>query len=118
MSQQPDGSVVRLTSTSHRLATIEAALSGLAERVRAPHRLVQECTQPVVDQLAAKCQLTNTGARRVERLLEDNPVPSLVRDVLRIHAVDDTPGLAGIELDHNGELGCLFAELETEAASF
>jgi type VI secretion system protein VasG len=92
-------------------------LDDLAERVHNAHGLSLQCTQPVIDHLAEQCEQTNTGARRVERLLEDKLMPGLARELLRFQADDDMPALARFELDDNGELSCVFADIQAETAS-
>ena len=73
----------------------------------------------VLYHLAEKCHQTETGARFINSLVDQQLLPEVARSLLQYMVEDDMPDILTLELDENAELSCVFADLsdqETDTA--
>ncbi|WP_220359342.1 type VI secretion system ATPase TssH [Alkalilimnicola ehrlichii] len=93
---------------------IALKLDAVAKRLHDTHNIQLRCQPEVVDYLAAQCDVSDSGARFVEALLEQRLLPGIAHSLLGFMADDDMPDLLTLERDENGQLSCVFADLEPE----
>ncbi len=90
-------------------------LDALAGRLARAHGIELHCTPNVVAAVARQCVTSDSGARLVDRIIEQRLMPGLAQELLRYRAADDMPALARLEVNENGELTCVFADREPAA---
>jgi len=92
-------------------------LDQLAERLQKQHGIRMRCDEAVMQHLAQQCRFTDSGARHVNALLEQQLMPGIAGQLLMFLAEDDLPDIMTLELDEQGELCCTFADLEDEISA-
>lgn len=86
-------------------------LDQLAERLQKQHGIQMRCDETVMQHLAHQCRFTDSGARHVNALLEQQLMPGIAAQLLTFMAEDDMPDIMTLALDEQGELCCTFADL-------
>lgn len=86
-------------------------LDQLAERLVEQHGIRMRCDEAVMQHLAQQCRFTDSGARYVNTLLEQQLMPSIASQLLTFIAEDNLPDIMTLTLDEEGELCCIFADL-------
>ncbi len=86
-------------------------LDQVAQRLNAAHAIEMSCQPEVVDNLVARCQRPETGARMIQALIEQQLLPGISRSLLQFMAEEDMPELIRLEVAEDGELSCIFSDL-------
>ncbi|RUO33748.1 type VI secretion system ATPase TssH [Aliidiomarina soli] len=89
-------------------------LEQLATRLQEQHGIQMRCDEAVMDYLTRQCRFTDSGARYVNALLEQQLMPGIAAQLLTFMAEDDMPDVMTLELDEAGELCCTFADIADE----
>jgi len=98
------------------IATVAALkLDALAERLEQAHGIELQCTQAVIDRVTAECATSESGARLVERVIEQRLMPGLAQQLLAYRANGDMPGIARLDIESDGNMFCTFADREPAA---
>lgn len=85
-------------------------LDAVAQRLRNTHDIAFRCQPEVLDYLAGRCTQTETGARYINSVIEQQLLPEIARSLLTYMMEDDMPDVLTLELDANGELSMVFAD--------
>ncbi len=85
-------------------------LDGVAQRLKNSHDMEFRCHPDVLDYLALRCNQTETGARYINSIIEQQLLPEVARSILAYMMEDDMPDILTLELDDNGEMSLLFAD--------
>jgi type VI secretion system protein VasG len=85
-------------------------LDAVAQRLKTTHDIVFRCQPEVLDYLAQRCTQTETGARHINSIIEQQLLPEIARSLLTYMMEDDMPDVLTLELDDNGELSLVFAD--------
>ena len=91
-------------------------LDAVAQRLKGTHDIAFRCQPDVLDYLAQRCTQTETGARHINSIIEQQLLPEIARSLLTYMMEDDMPDLLTLELDDNGELSLLFADNKGDVA--
>ena len=89
-------------------------LDAVAQRLKHTHDMAFRCDPRVLDYLAQRCTQTETGARYINSIIEQQLLPEVARSLLTYMMEDDMPNVLTLELDDNGELSLVFADAEPE----
>ena len=92
-------------------AIIALKLDAVASQLMDAHRMELRCQPDVLEHLAGQCDVTDSGARYVESMIEQRLLPGIAHQLLGFMADEDMPDLLSLELDENGALSCVFADL-------
>jgi type VI secretion system protein VasG len=85
-------------------------LAALAERLRTAHRIETRFAPELVDELARRCTVSETGARNVEHLLRGSLMPVLSRELLRRLAAGTHPTRLRVGLTPDGSWNTEFTD--------
>ena len=97
------------------LASVVALkLDQVARRLEDAHDMEFRVQREVLAHLAARGRQTETGARFVNALVDQQLLPEIARSLLQYMAEDDMPDVLTLELNDEGELSCVFADREDE----
>jgi type VI secretion system protein VasG len=100
-------------------AIVALKLDKVAQRLKEAHDMHFRVQTEVLYHLAEKCHQTETGARFINSLVDQQLLPEVARSLLQYMVEDDMPDILTLELDENAELSCVFADLsdqETDTA--
>ncbi len=89
-------------------------LDGVAQRLKDSHDMEFRCTPEILDYLAERCTQTETGARYINSIIEQQLLPEVARSILAYMMEDDMPDILTLELDENGEMSLVFADKQPE----
>jgi type VI secretion system protein VasG len=98
-----------------RIAALK--LDALAQRLHRAHGITCDCSEDVVSELARRCQASDSGARRVEGLIEQQLMPGLAKALLQYQAAGDMPAVARLEIAEEGGFSCVFADWDDASAT-
>ena len=90
-------------------------LDAVAQRLKSTHDIAFRCQPQVLDYLAQRCTQTETGARHINSIIEQQLLPEIARSLLTYMMEDDMPDLLTLELDDKGELSLVFADHSSDA---
>lgn len=89
-------------------------LDGVAQRLKDSHDMEFRCNPEILDYLAERCTQTETGARYINSIIEQQLLPEVARSILAYMMEDDMPDILTLELDENGEMSLVFADKQPE----
>ena len=72
------------------------------------------CTPDILGYLAQRCTQTETGARYINSIIEQQLLPEVARSILAYMMEDDMPDILTLELDDSGEMSLVFADRQIE----
>jgi len=90
-------------------------LDSVAQRLNNTHDMEFRCQPEVLDYLASRCNQTETGARYINSIIEQQLLPEVARSILAYMMEDDMPDILTLELDDNGEMSLVFADRQPAA---
>jgi type VI secretion system protein VasG len=89
-------------------------LDAVAQRLKDSHDIEFRCTPDILDYLADRCNQTETGARYINSIIEQQLLPEIARSILAYMMEDDMPDILTLELDENDEMSLVFADRQPE----
>jgi type VI secretion system protein VasG len=89
-------------------------LDAVAQRLNDSHDIEFRCTPDILEYLAERCNQTETGARYINSIIEQQLLPEIARSILAYMMEDDMPDILTLELDENGEMSLVFADRQLE----
>ncbi len=93
------------------LANIVALkLDKVAQRLRDAHDMAFRVQTEALQHLAERAAQTDTGARFINAMIDQQLLPEVARSLLAYMADDDMPDILTLEVDEQGELSLLFAD--------
>ena len=93
------------------LANIVALkLDKVAQRLKDAHDMTFRVQTEALQHLAERSAQTDTGARFINAMIDQQLLPEVARSLLSYMADDDMPDILTLELDEQGELSLLFAD--------
>lgn len=95
---------------------VQLKLDALGARLSAGHGVEFRYQDAVVAYIAERCLYADTGARFVNALVEQQLLPAIARQLLQSIVDEDLPDIATLEIDDDGNLGCVFADRASPAA--
>ena len=93
---------------------IALKLDQVAQRLHDAHGMTLHCTPQVLAHLSGQCTRSQSGARAINTLIEQQLMPGVSRQLLQFMVDDDLPTIMALELDDNNELCCVFSDLVPE----
>ncbi|QBG34908.1 type VI secretion system ATPase TssH [Litorilituus sediminis] len=93
-------------------------LESIAKRLQTNHQMTLRVDGGVINKIALTCQMSDSGARMVNAMIEQQILPGIARSVLEFMAEEDMPDILTLVLDEQEEIEAIFADnhVETEAA--
>ena len=91
-------------------AIVALKLESVAERLMTNHQMLLRVDGDVVNHIAAQCQISDSGARMVNSMIEQQILPGIARSVLEFMADDDMPDILTLTLDDTGKIEAIFAD--------
>ncbi|NTS77915.1 type VI secretion system ATPase TssH [Catenovulum sp. SM1970] len=85
-------------------------LEAVANRLKLNHQMQMRVDGQVIEKLAAQCQMSDSGARMVNAIIEQQILPGIARSVLEFMAQEDLPDILTLTLDDNQEIEAVFAD--------
>lgn len=92
-------------------------LDAVAQRLKNTHDMAFRCDPRVLSYLAERCTQTETGARYINSIIEQQLLPEIARSLLTYMMEDNMPNVLTLELDDNDELSLVFADTQAESES-
>lgn len=92
-------------------------LDAVAQRLNNTHDMEFRCTPDILEYLAQRCNQTETGARYINSIIEQQLLPEVARSLLAYMMEDDMPDILTLELDDNGEMSLVFADRQPETSN-
>ncbi len=89
-------------------------LDAVAQRLKQTHDIEFRCHPDVLDYLAQRCDQTQTGARYINAIIEQQLLPEVARSILAYMMEDDMPDILTLELDEHAELSLVFADKQPD----
>lgn len=89
-------------------------LDAVAQRLKQAHDMEFRCTPEILDYLAGRCNQTETGARYINSIIEQQLLPEVARSILNYMMEDDMPDVLTLELDEQGNMSLLFADKQPQ----
>jgi len=89
---------------------VSLKLDSMAKRLQQNHQMLLRVDANVVQQIAAQCQMSDSGARMVNAIIEQQILPGIARSVLEFMAEDDMPDILTLKLDENDQIEAIFAD--------
>ncbi|MFC3032151.1 type VI secretion system ATPase TssH [Pseudoalteromonas fenneropenaei] len=86
-------------------------LALVAERLQANHQMQLRVDAQVLEALAERCRLSDSGARLVSATLEQQVLPGIAKSILGFLAEDDVPDILTLTLDDAGQICADFADI-------
>ena len=66
--------------------------------------------ETVLNKLTEQCQLSDSGARMVNAVIEQQILPGIAKSILEFMAEDDMPDILTLAVDENDEITATFAD--------
>ncbi len=85
-------------------------LEAIATRLQAQHQMAMRVDGAVVAQLSEQCQLSDSGARRVNAVIEQQILPGIAKSLLGFMAEEDMPDVMTLTLDDEQRIDVIFAD--------
>ncbi len=85
-------------------------LDAIAKRLIENHNMTMRVDGSVIALLASRCQLSDSGARMVNSIIEQQILPGIAKSVLEFMAQEDLPDILTLCLDEQNEIQAVFAD--------
>ncbi|KAF7769667.1 type VI secretion system protein VasG [Pseudoalteromonas citrea] len=85
-------------------------LQAVAKRIALHHQIQMRVDQQVLAQLATQCQMSDSGARMVHAVIEQQILPGIAKSILGYIAQDDMPDVLTLTLDDDQQISAIFAD--------
>ncbi len=89
---------------------IQLKLEQMAERLQEEYKIELRCDQQALEQLVERCRVSESGARLVNRVIEQQLMPGIANQLLHYIAEGDLPDILKLDADENGQLGFVFLD--------
>ncbi len=98
-------------------AIVTLKLESVAKRLMTNHQMELRVDGDVVNYITSQCQMSDSGARMVNAMIEQQILPGIARSVLEFMAEDDMPDILTLTLDDNGKIEAIFADNASETVA-
>jgi len=95
-------------------AIVKLKLEAVAKRLMTNHQMLLRVDGDVVSFITSQCQMSDSGARMVNAMIEQQILPGIARSVLEFMADDDMPDILTLTLDSDGKIEAIFADNAAE----
>jgi type VI secretion system protein VasG len=85
-------------------------LEAMAHNLANSHKMELRVDQKVLATLAQQCAVSDSGARMVNAVIEQQLMPGIARSLLEFMIEDDMPDILTLSLDENGEIEATFSD--------
>ena len=93
------------------LASIVALkLESVANRLKENHQMEMRVDATVIEHLAAQCRISDSGARMVNAIIEQQILPGIAKSVLEFMADEDMPDILTLTLNEDDTIEAIFAD--------
>ena len=89
---------------------VSLKLDGIAKRLANNHKMQLRVDETVLNKLTEQCQLSDSGARMVNAVIEQQILPGIAKSILEFMAEDDMPDILTLAVDENDEITATFAD--------
>jgi len=98
-------------------AIVTLKLESVAKRLMTNHQMELRVDGEVIRFITSQCQMSDSGARMVNAMIEQQILPGIARSVLEFMADDDMPDILTLALDNNGKIEAIFADNTSETVA-
>ncbi|AJQ93829.1 type VI secretion system ATPase TssH [Gynuella sunshinyii] len=95
---------------------IQLKLDQLAQRLQQEYKIELRCDNRAMEQLLDLCRVSESGARLVNRIIEQQLMPGIANQLLHYIAEGDLPDILLLDVDDNEQLSILFLDRQPEPA--
>ncbi|GGX39259.1 type VI secretion system ATPase TssH [Saccharospirillum salsuginis] len=106
----------RALSEEALASIIQLKLEQMAERLQSEYKIELRCDQEALAQLVERCRVSESGARLVNRVIEQQLMPGIANQLLHYIAEGDLPDILKLDADEQGQLGFVFLDRQPEPA--
>jgi type VI secretion system protein VasG len=89
---------------------ISLKLDAIASRLNEQYQIEFRCSGDVLAHLSAQCELSDSGARFVNSMIDQQLMPGIAQSLLQFIADDDVPDILTLVLNEEQQLECIFAD--------
>ncbi|WP_394170265.1 type VI secretion system ATPase TssH [Saccharospirillum alexandrii] len=94
---------------------IQQRLDQLAERLQTEYRIELRCDRQAMDRLVSMCRVSDSGARLVNRVIDQQLMPGIANQLLHYLAEGDLPDILQLDLDEQQQLSFIFLDRQPDA---
>ncbi|MDQ9090412.1 type VI secretion system ATPase TssH [Pseudoalteromonas haloplanktis] len=91
-------------------AIVSLKLEAIANRLAANHKMQLRVDESVLNKLTQQCQLSDSGARMVNAVIERQILPGIAKSILEFMAQEDMPDILTLTVDEQDEITAIFAD--------
>lgn len=89
---------------------VSLKLEAIANRLASNHKMQLRVDASVLDKLTQQCQLSDSGARMVNAVIEQQILPGIAKSILEFMAQEDMPDILTLTVDEQDEITATFAD--------
>lgn len=89
---------------------VSLKLEAIANRLATNHKMQLRVDASVLDKLTQQCQLSDSGARMVNAVIEQQILPGIAKYILEFMAQEDMPDILTLTVDEQDEITATFAD--------
>jgi type VI secretion system protein VasG len=89
---------------------IALKLDSMAKNLKQRHKMELRVDQAVINKLAQQCIVSDSGARMVNSIIEQQLMPGIAKSLLSFMVEDDIPDVLTLALDESGEIEATFSD--------
>jgi len=91
-------------------AIVSLKLEAIAKRLATNHKMQLRVDASVLSKLTQQCQLSDSGARMVNAVIERQILPGIAKSILEYMAQEDMPDILTLTVDEQDEITAIFAD--------
>lgn len=89
---------------------VSLKLEAIANRLASNHKMQLRVDASVLSKLTHQCQLSDSGARMVNAVIERQILPGIAKSILEYMAQEDMPDILTLTVDEQNEITAIFAD--------
>lgn len=89
---------------------VSLKLEAIANRLASNHKMQLRVDASVLSKLTQQCQLSDSGARMVNAVIERQILPGIAKSILEYMAQEDMPDILTLTVDEQNEITAIFAD--------
>lgn len=90
---------------------VSLKLDAIAQKIASNHSIAMRVDASVITHLAQQCQISDSGARMVNALIEQQILPGIAKSILGFMAEEDMPDTLTLALNEHEQIEAIFADL-------
>lgn len=89
---------------------VSLKLEAIATRLHENHKMQLRVDASVLEKLTTQCTLSDSGARMVNAVIEQQILPGIAKSILEFMAEEDMPDILTLAVDEQDEITATFAD--------